>query len=162
VASQFLLVAREFSSLDFNSQPRRSSSRHSPSSLAAHREVPCVPLRILSRVPAYRMSMRRASSNETKIRARRARAPNIFLACRDARCPTSFAHRVGHSLVLQLVSRCCPIRVSTRLWSCSSNSPTLCCRFDFRRFTCCRARHFSCLVLARFRARQCASRLARL
>jgi hypothetical protein len=32
-----------------------------------------------------------------------------------------------------LASRCCPIRVSTRPWSCSSSSPTLCCRFD-----CCR------------------------
>jgi hypothetical protein len=27
----------------------------------------------------------------------------------------------------------CPIRVNTRPWSCSSSSPTLCCRFDCRR-----------------------------
>jgi hypothetical protein len=61
-------------------------------SLAAHREVPCVPPGILPRVPAYRLSTRRASSNETKIRARRARAPNLFLARRDAQCPACFAH----------------------------------------------------------------------
>jgi hypothetical protein len=60
-------------------------------------------------------------------------APNLFLACRDARCPACFAHRVGYSLVLQLVSCRYPIHVSTRLWSCSSSSPTLCCQFDCRR-----------------------------
>jgi hypothetical protein len=71
---------------------RRSSSRRSPSSLAAHCEVPCVPPGILPRVLVCRLSTRRASSNETKIHARRAHAPNLFLACRDARCPAYLAH----------------------------------------------------------------------
>jgi hypothetical protein len=41
---------------------------------------------------------------------------------------------VGYSLVLQLVSCRYPIYASTRMWSCSSYSPTLCCRFDCRRW----------------------------
>jgi hypothetical protein len=35
----------------------------------------------------------------------------------------------------RLANHCCPIHVSTRPGSCSSSSPTLCCRFDRRR--CC-------------------------
>jgi hypothetical protein len=49
--------------------------------------------------------------------ARRAPAPNPFLARRDAWRPACFAHRVGYSLVLQLVSCCYPIRANTQLWS---------------------------------------------
>jgi hypothetical protein len=71
--------------------------------------------------------------------------------------------RVGYSLVLQLVSCRYPIRARTRLWSCSSSSPTLCCRFDCPRYCvlrcvlaeCCRlylsirACHWLALTLAR-------------
>jgi hypothetical protein len=42
--------------------------------------------------PCLTLSTRCAWSNKTKIRARRARAPNLFLACRDARRPTCFAY----------------------------------------------------------------------
>jgi hypothetical protein len=104
VASQFLLVARSNflrSALIPNRVVnlvvrRRLSSSHSPSSLTAHREVPCVSPGILPRVPAYHLSMRRALSNETKIRARRARAPNLFLARRDLVRPScwSLSHTV--------------------------------------------------------------------
>ena len=59
-----------------------------------------------------------------------------------------------HRFCRKLVGHSYLDRVSSRLWSCSSNSPTLCCRFDCRRFACCRARRFPCLVLARFPARQ--------
>jgi hypothetical protein len=41
---------------------------------------------------------------------------------------------MGYSLVLQLISCCCPICVSTRPWSCLSSSPTLYCRFICRRY----------------------------
>jgi hypothetical protein len=104
VASQFLLVACAnfpcsalIPNRVINLVVRcRSSSRRSPSSLAAHREVPCVPPGILPCVPAYRLSTRRALSNETKIRARRARAPNLFLARRDLVRPScwSLSHTV--------------------------------------------------------------------
>jgi hypothetical protein len=63
--------------------------------------LPCLPsLRAslpMAKSPASRpgfcrVSTRRTSSNETKIRARRARAANLFLARRDAWCPACFAH----------------------------------------------------------------------
>jgi hypothetical protein len=40
-----------------------------------------------------------------------------------------------HFPISDFANRRCPIRVSTRPWSCSSSSPTFCCRFDCRR--CC-------------------------
>jgi hypothetical protein len=52
-------------------------------------------------------------------------APVAFPACRA-------------SSSVELASRRCPIRARTRLWSCLSSLPTLCCRFDCRR--CCMPR----------------------
>jgi hypothetical protein len=67
-----------------------------------------------------------------------------------------------HRFCRKLVGHSCPDRVSSRLWSCSSNSPTLCCRFDCRRFACCRAVVFPVLCSRGFLLASVPSRLARL
>jgi hypothetical protein len=123
-------------------------------SLAAHRGVPSVPPEILPRVPAYRLSTRRASSNETKIRARRARAPNLFLARRDAQCPACFAHPrrlLAGAPTRQLsLSYLCPH--ATVVVFIEFANALLQIRLSSLRVLS--SRRFSCLVLARFPDRQ--------
>jgi hypothetical protein len=95
--------------------------------------------------------------------ARRARASNLFLARRDARCHACFAHPrrplasaptrqslLSHPrqhatvvVFVEFANTLLSIRLPSLLYaSCSSSSPTLCCRFD------CRRCYMPCCVLA--------------
>jgi hypothetical protein len=99
--------------------------------------VPCVVSGILPRVPARRgrfpaSCMEQRNKN---LRASSSRAESFFSSPATPGVLPALLTRVGYSLVLQLVSCRCPIRVSTRPWSCSSSLPTLYCRFDCRH--CC-------------------------
>jgi hypothetical protein len=68
---------------------------------------------------------------------RRTPAPSTFssVPCPWLRARASLFGCRRASSSVGLASPCCPNRASPRSWSCSSSSPTLCCRFDHRR--CC-------------------------
>jgi hypothetical protein len=116
--------------------PRRGVLRARPCSL---------PVRAPSRSPLRAAHALLATLLVELARPRRAlfpvhgRAPLLATTCRTP-APSPFPSSPGRSFTARAVfpssdsaSHRCPIRVNTRPWSCSSSSPTLCCRFDCRR-----------------------------